>query len=63
MKRGLREVKKKFANPRLTELQAEAQTIEIDVANLIVEEDTYVQRDKRWLHQTYKSAFLQCFYG
>ncbi|MCO4603651.1 DNA topoisomerase IV subunit A [Streptococcus infantarius subsp. infantarius] len=46
MKRELREVKKKFANPRLTELQAEAQTIEIDVANLIVEEDTYVSVTK-----------------
>ena len=46
MKRELREVKKKFANPRLTELQAEAQTIEIDVASLIVEEDTYVSVTK-----------------
>lgn len=46
MKRELREVKKKFANPRLTELQAEAQTIEIDVASLIVEEDTYISVTK-----------------
>src|SRR5699024_11226191 len=30
MKRELREVKKKFATPRLTELQAQAETIEID---------------------------------
>ena len=42
MKRELREVKKKFGNPRLTELQAQAQTIEIDTASLIVEEETFV---------------------
>ena len=42
MKRELREVKKKFANPRRSELQAQAQAIEIDTASLIVEEDTYV---------------------
>lgn len=42
MKRELREVKKKFANPRLSELQAETQTIEIDTASLIIEEDTFV---------------------
>ncbi len=42
MKRELREVKKKFGNLRLSELQAETQTIEIDTASLIVEEETYV---------------------
>lgn len=42
MKRELREVKRKFGNPRLSELQAETQTIEIDTASLIVEEETYV---------------------
>lgn len=42
MKRELREVKKKFANPRRSELQDHAQTIEIDTASLIVEEDTFV---------------------
>lgn len=42
MKRELREVKKKFSNPRLSELQAETQTIEIDTASLIIEEDTFV---------------------
>lgn len=42
MKRELREVKKKFGNSRLTELQAQAQTIEIDTASLIVEEETFV---------------------
>lgn len=42
MKRELREVKKKFSSPRLTELQAEAQAIEIDTASLIVEEETFV---------------------
>ena len=46
MKRELREVKKKFATPRLTELQAETETIEIDVASLIVEEDTFVSVTK-----------------
>ncbi len=46
MKCELREVKKKFATPRLTELQAEAETIEIDVASLIVEEDTFVSVTK-----------------
>lgn len=42
MKRKLREVKKKFANPRLSELQAESQIIEIDTASLIAEEETFV---------------------
>lgn len=46
MKRELREVKKKFATPRLTELQSQAETIEIDVTSLIVEEDTYVSVTK-----------------
>ena len=42
MKRELREVKKKFGNPRLSELQDTANTIEIDTASLIVEEETFV---------------------
>ncbi|PRT70379.1 DNA topoisomerase IV subunit A [Streptococcus anginosus] len=42
MRRELREVKKKFGNPRLSELQDKANTIEIDTASLIVEEETYV---------------------
>ncbi|WP_037613596.1 DNA topoisomerase IV subunit A [Streptococcus sp. OBRC6] len=42
MKRELREVKKKFGNPRLSELQDTANAIEIDTASLIVEEETYV---------------------
>lgn len=42
MKRELREVKKKFANPRLSELQAESQIIEIDTVSLIAEEETFV---------------------
>lgn len=42
MKRELRDVKKKFADPRRSELQDQAQTIEIDTASLIVEEDTFV---------------------
>lgn len=42
MKRELHEVKKKFANTRRSELQELAETIEIDTASLIIEEDTYV---------------------
>lgn len=42
MKRELREVKKKFANTRRSELQELAETIEIDTASLIIEDDTYV---------------------
>lgn len=42
MKRELREIKKLFGNPRRSELQATTQTIEIDTASLIVEEDTFV---------------------
>ena len=42
MKRELRDVKKKFGNPRLSELQDTANAIEIDIASLIVEEETYV---------------------
>ncbi|WP_342991450.1 DNA topoisomerase IV subunit A [Streptococcus anginosus] len=41
MKRELREVKKKFGNPRLSELQDTANAIEIDTASLIVEEETF----------------------
>lgn len=46
MKRELREVKKKFANPRRSQLEKEAQTIEIDTASLIVEEETFVSVTK-----------------
>ena len=42
MKRELREVKKKFARARRTELQADVQTIEIEAHELIVEEETVV---------------------
>ena len=42
MKRELRDVKKKFGNPRLSELQDTANAIEIDTASLIVEEETCV---------------------
>ena len=42
MKRELRDVKKKFGNSRLSELQDTANAIEIDTASLIVEEETYV---------------------
>ncbi len=42
MKRELREIKKQFGNPRRSDLEAEAATIEIDTASLIVEEETFV---------------------
>ncbi|WP_270742961.1 DNA topoisomerase IV subunit A [Streptococcus constellatus] len=42
MKRELRDVKKKFGNPRLSELQDTANAIKIDTASLIVEEETFV---------------------
>ncbi len=42
MKKELREVKKLFGNPRRSELQDTAKTIEIDTASLIVEEETFV---------------------
>lgn len=42
MKRELRDVKKKFGNSRLSELQDTANAIEIDTASLIVEEETFV---------------------
>lgn len=46
MKKELREVKKKFATPRLSSLEDTAKTIEIDTASLIAEEDTYVSVTK-----------------
>nr|AAF85902.1 topoisomerase IV subunit A [Streptococcus pneumoniae] len=46
MKKELREVKKKFATPRLSTLEDTAKAIEIDTASLIAEEDTYVSVTK-----------------
>lgn len=46
IKKELREVKKQFGNPRLSELQVQAETIEIDTASLIVEEETFVSVTK-----------------
>ena len=46
MKRELRDVKKQFASSRLSELQDEAVTIEIDTASLIAEEETFVSLTK-----------------
>ena len=46
MKKELREVKKQFGNPRVSELQVQAETIEIDTASLIVEEETFVSVTK-----------------
>ncbi|HEM6556932.1 TPA: DNA topoisomerase IV subunit A [Streptococcus suis] len=46
MKKELREVKKQFGNPRLSELQDQAETIEIDTSSLIVEEETFVSVTK-----------------
>ncbi|MEX2784935.1 DNA topoisomerase IV subunit A [Streptococcus sp. H49] len=63
MKSELREVKKKFAKPRLTELQAETQALEIDLASLIVEEETFVSVTrsgylKRTSPRSFKSSHL-----
>ncbi|WP_155961972.1 DNA topoisomerase IV subunit A [Streptococcus ruminantium] len=46
MKKELRDVKKQFGNPRLSELQDYAEAIEIDTASLIVEEETFVSVTK-----------------
>lgn len=46
MKKELREIKKKFAIPRLSSLEDTAKAIEIDTASLIAEEDTYVSVTK-----------------
>ncbi|HET0819643.1 TPA: DNA topoisomerase IV subunit A [Streptococcus pneumoniae] len=46
MKKELREIKKKFATPRLSSLEDTAKAIEIDTASLIAEEDTYVSVTK-----------------
>lgn len=47
MKKELREIKKKFATPRLSSLEDDtAKAIEIDTASLIAEEDTYVSVTK-----------------
>ncbi len=46
MKKELREVRKQFGNPRLSELQDQAEAIEIDTASLIVEEETFVSVTK-----------------
>ena len=46
MKKELREVKKKFATPRLSTLEDTAKVIEIDTASLIAEVDTYVSVTK-----------------
>lgn len=46
MKKELREVKKKFATPRLSSLEDTAKAIEIDTASLIAEEDIYVSVTK-----------------
>lgn len=46
VKKELREVKKKFATPRLSSLEDTAKAIEIDTASLIAEEDTYVSVTK-----------------
>lgn len=46
MKKELREVKKKFATPRLSSLEDTAKVIEIDTVSLITEEETYVSVTK-----------------
>lgn len=58
MKRELREVKKAFATNRLSELQDQAEVIEIDTTSLITEEDTYVSVTKAgYLKRTSPRSF------
>lgn len=58
MKRELREVKKAFATKRLSELQDQAEVIEIDTTSLITEEDTYVSVTKAgYLKRTSPRSF------
>ncbi|MGT2771230.1 DNA topoisomerase IV subunit A [Streptococcus marimammalium] len=58
MKKELRNVKKKFSNSRRSELQAKTQSIEIDTASLIIEEDTYVSVTKAgYLKRTSPRSF------
>ena len=59
MKKELREVKKKFATPRLSSLENTAKVIEIDTASLIVEEDTYVSVTKAgYIKRTSPRSFV-----
>ena len=62
MKKELREVKKKFATPRLSSLEDTAKAIEIDTASLIAEEDTYVSVTKAGYIKPYQSTFLCGFH-
>lgn len=58
MKKELREVKKKFATPRLSSLEDTAKAIEIDTASLIAEEDTYVSVTKAgYIKRTSQRSF------
>ena len=55
----LREVKKKFATPRLSTLEDTAKVIEIDTASLIAEEDTYVSVTKAgYIKRTSPRSFV-----
>lgn len=47
MKQELRELKKKYATPRLTEIQAEIKEIKIETEILIPEEEVYVVATKQ----------------
>ena len=59
MKKELREVKKKFATPRLSSLEDTAKAIEIDTASLITEEDTYVSVTKAgYIKRTSPRSFV-----
>ena len=42
MKKELREVKKQYGNPRLTQIEEEIQEIKIDTAVLVAQEDVVV---------------------
>ncbi|MFM9294162.1 DNA topoisomerase IV subunit A [Streptococcus sp. ST14] len=59
MKKELREVKKKFATPRLSSLEDTVKVIEIDTASLIAEEDTYVSVTKAgYIKRTSPRSFV-----
>ena len=58
MKQELRELKKKYATPRLTEIQAEIKEIKIETEILIPEEEVYVVATKQGY---YKRVSLRSF--
>ena len=52
MKSELRDLKKKYATPRLTQIQAEIEEIKIETEVLVTEEEVYVVATKQGILQT-----------